>query len=186
MSEKDKYTLNFEKRQVEREKQEKQKEFNENMNLLNKDLQTLKDKFSYRVDSKVNHILSINWLELNINFKNIEAIKNALSSIDKVLTIYKENLKEWKISWNEKFYAEDGALKLDDWIINDTDYLSPKLTNDFMFRWESPYRSEWKVERIANYINNLIELENFQSKEKNNSIKETKKELKNLENEVKK
>jgi|GEM_PF-4453219 hypothetical protein len=60
MSEKDKYTLNFEKRQVEREKQEKQKEFNENMNLLNKDLQTLKDKFSYRVDSKVNHILSIN------------------------------------------------------------------------------------------------------------------------------
>jgi hypothetical protein len=32
----------------------------------------------------------------------------------------------------------------------------------------------------------LIELENFQSKEKNNSIKETKKELKNLENEVKK
>ena len=52
MSEKDKYTLNFEKRQAEREKQAKQKEFNENMNLLSKDLQTLKDKFSYRVDSK--------------------------------------------------------------------------------------------------------------------------------------
>lgn len=186
MSEKDKYTLNFEKRQAEREKQAKQKEFNENMNLLSKDLQTLKGKFSYRVDSKTNHILSINWLELNINFKNIEAVKNSLSSIDKVLTIYKENLKEWKISWNEKFYAEDGALKLDDGILNDTDYLSPKLTKDFMFRWESPYHSEWKVERIANYINNLIELENFQSKEKNNSIKETKKELKTLENEVKK
>lgn len=148
--EKDKYTIAWEKRDAARKEAEKTAILNQQ----SKEIKEISTRFDFMTDWR-NYMLKIDEKVLDMKFKNFEALKNAAVVLARTLRIYEVN--NWSKDKKPKFYEKKWRLLVNDWIFNDTDYMSENLTSLFLKRsdpWSPEGRAE--VQRLADILNDIV------------------------------
>lgn len=150
---KDIYTVRWQERQNQRERQR----YQEKQFLVNRILPWTR----FRWNDVIWYSFDYKWEKLEMNFKNFDSLKSALSIIARIKIIYEHNF--WNSSERPKFYAEDWKLKIDNnkflWLFWDTEYLSINYSKYFL-AWESPVTKEWNMEiqKLADFLNKILEI----------------------------
>ena len=106
-----------------------------------------------------NYMLKIDEKVLDMKFKNFEALKNAANAINSALIAYGEGF--WSKSKKPKFYEKGWEIFVNNWIIDDTKYMSSTLTSLFLKR-SSTLSPEWRAEiqRLADFLNEVVWVKN--------------------------
>ena len=154
--EKDKYTIAWEKRDAARKEAEKTAILNQQ----SKEIKEISTRFDFMTDWR-NYMLKIDEKVLDMKFKNFEALKNAAVVLARTLRIYEVN--NWSKDKKPKFYEKGWEIFVNNWIIDDTKYMSSTLTSLFLKR-SSTLSPEWRAEiqRLADFLNKkLIIFYNF-------------------------
>ena len=152
--EKDIYSERLEKRKAEREEAER----NELLQKQEAEIREINSKFEF-ITNGVNYVLKVNQKPLDMKFKNFEALKNAANAINSALIAYGEGF--WSKSKKPKFYEKGWEIFVNNWIIDDTKYMSSTLTSLFLKR-SSTLSPEWRAEiqRLADFLNEVVWVKN--------------------------
>ena len=152
--EKDIYSERWEKRKAEREEAER----NELLQKQEAEIREINSKFEF-ITNGVNYVLKVNQKPLDMKFKNFEALKNAAVVLARTLRIYEAN--NWSKDKKPKFYEKGWEIFVNNWIIDDTKYMSSTLTSLFLKR-SSTLSPEWRAEiqRLADFLNEVVWVKN--------------------------
>lgn len=129
--------------------------------------------YNYEKDKQWNYYPKVNWVKLEIWFKDPEKLIKALNVINHMIQIYKSSWYSWEIYAEEDMWSKWTNyaiidLKVDNrFLIPDTTFLKSETIQSIF--WIKDNRDKIETKKIADFLNKILKSNAipFQEKEAN-------------------